>query len=107
MAASVARRGKFDYFTSTLFYSKLQNRELMLPLAENAARKYHVKFLNIDFREGWKEGIRISKEYGLYRQQYCGCIYSEKERYCQSGKPRIDWILKQIGGQDEGADSSQ
>ena len=95
MAASVAKKGKFDVFTSTLFYSKYQKRELMVPLAENAAHKFGVNFLNIDFREGWKEGIEVSKDYGLYRQQYCGCLYSEKERYCPKGKPKADWVLEQ------------
>ena len=95
MAASVARKGKFDFFTSTLFYSKYQKRELMVPLAENAAAKFGVKFLNIDFREGWKEGIDISKKYKLYRQQYCGCIYSEKERYCPKEKLNTEWIIDQ------------
>nr|WP_297445630.1 epoxyqueuosine reductase QueH [Desulfurobacterium sp.] len=49
--------------------------------AESAASKFGVKFLYRDFRKGWREGIEKSKEYNLYRQQYCGCIYSEKERY--------------------------
>jgi hypothetical protein len=40
-----------------------------------------VKFFYQDFREGWKSGIEESKQLGMYRQQYCGCIYSEKERY--------------------------
>jgi predicted adenine nucleotide alpha hydrolase (AANH) superfamily ATPase len=95
-AASVAKRGGFEAFTSTLFYSKFQKRELMLPLAENASRKFGVDFLAIDFREGWKEGIEDSKSRGLYRQQYCGCLYSEKERYCSSGKPDVDWVVSQF-----------
>jgi predicted adenine nucleotide alpha hydrolase (AANH) superfamily ATPase len=94
-AASVAKKGKFDYFTSTLFYSKYQSRELMVPLAESAAAKFGVPFLNVDFREGWKEGIELSKSYGLYRQQYCGCVYSEKERYCSKGEPNLQWVLSQ------------
>ncbi len=94
-AASVAKRGKFDYFTSTLFYSKFQSRELMLPIAYSAAERFGVKFLDVDFREGWKEGIEISKARGFYRQQYCGCIYSEKERYCQKDL-KEDWILSQL-----------
>jgi len=88
MTASVAKKGKFDAFTSTLFYSKYQKRELMVPIAENAAKKFGVKFLNLDFREGWKEGIALSKERGLYRQQYCGCIYSEKERFCPTSRAK-------------------
>jgi predicted adenine nucleotide alpha hydrolase (AANH) superfamily ATPase len=101
MAASIAKKGKFDFFTSTLFYSKYQKRELMVPLAENAAAKFGVKFLNIDFREGWKEGINISKEYKLYRQQYCGCIYSERERYCPKGKPNTGWVIDQTADEAE------
>jgi predicted adenine nucleotide alpha hydrolase (AANH) superfamily ATPase len=96
MAAAVAKKGKFDYFTSTLFYSKYQKRELMLPLAENASRKFGVKFLDIDFRKGWSEGIEISKSYNLYRQQYCGCLYSEKERYCPKKTVKADWVINQI-----------
>jgi predicted adenine nucleotide alpha hydrolase (AANH) superfamily ATPase len=44
-----------------------------------------VPFLYRDFREGWKEGIETSKRLNMYRQQYCGCIYSEKERYFKDG----------------------
>jgi len=50
-------------------------------MGESLGRKYGVKFFYQDFREGWKEGIQCSLELGLYRQQYCGCIYSEKERF--------------------------
>jgi predicted adenine nucleotide alpha hydrolase (AANH) superfamily ATPase len=39
-----------------------------------------IPFLYRDFREGWSEGVRVSKQLGMYRQRYCGCIYSEKER---------------------------
>ena len=79
--ARYARRGKFDFFTSTLLYSKQQNQELILELGESIAREQKVKFLFRDFREGWREGIEKSKKLGLYRQQYCGCIYSEYERF--------------------------
>ena len=68
-------------FSSSLFYSRYQNHELMLEIAEGYARKYNVELLYRDFREGWQEGIRESKDMGLYRQQYCGCIYSWMERY--------------------------
>ena len=80
-AAAAAREGGFDAFTSSLFYSRYQNHELMRRKAEEAADRHRVTFLYRDFRPGWQEGIRRSKELGLYRQQYCGCIYSEKERY--------------------------
>jgi len=80
-AASVAKRGNFDFFTSTLLYSKFQYHETIKDIGKFAGKKFGVPFLYEDFREGWKEGIRISKELNLYRQQYCGCIYSEKERF--------------------------
>lgn len=80
-AASIARHGKFDAFSSTLLYSRFQKHELIAETAEAVSKEYGVPFLYRDFREGWKEGIEESKRLGLYRQQYCGCIYSEKERY--------------------------
>jgi len=80
-AAAAAREGGFDAFSSSLFYSRYQNHELMRQQAEAAALRHGVSFLYRDFRPGWQEGIKRSKELGLYRQQYCGCIYSEQERY--------------------------
>lgn len=79
--ASVARHGKFDYFTSTLLQSKFQNHDLIRETGVNLGKTYGVPFLYRDFREGWKIGIDISKRLNMYRQQYCGCIYSEKERF--------------------------
>jgi len=81
-AAKVAARGRFDSFTSTLLYSKFQNHEAVARIGAEIGERYGVPFYYRDFRQGWKEGILQSKEFGLYRQQYCGCIYSEKERYC-------------------------
>lgn len=80
-AARSARENGFDAFSSSLFYSRYQNHDLMRTKAEEAAERHGTPFLYRDFRPGWQEGIRRSKEMGLYRQQYCGCIYSEKERY--------------------------
>ncbi|WP_300464189.1 epoxyqueuosine reductase QueH [Desulfobacula sp.] len=79
--AQVARKGKFDAFSTTLLYSKFQNHDRIIKTGEAIARKYDIKFFYHDFREGWKSGIETSRQLGLYRQQYCGCIYSEKERY--------------------------
>jgi len=79
--ALLARRGKFDYFSSTLLYSKHQQHELIRAMGESVGKSVGVPFLYRDYREGWKEGIECSKQMGLYRQQYCGCIYSEKERF--------------------------
>jgi predicted adenine nucleotide alpha hydrolase (AANH) superfamily ATPase len=76
-----AKRGKFDYFSTTLLYSKFQNHELVKTTGEALGQSVGVPFLYQDFRKGWKEGVGTSKDLGMYRQQYCGCIYSEKERY--------------------------
>jgi epoxyqueuosine reductase len=86
-AARVARKGKFDAFTTTLFYSKQQKHEMIKELAEAIAEGNGVELLYRDFREGWKQGTEKSKEMGLYRQQYCGCIYSERDRYMGNKKP--------------------
>ena len=80
MARYAAENG-FDAFTSTLFYSIYQQHDLMKETAEKYARKYQVGFYYEDFRTGWQEGIDISHELELYRQPYCGCIFSEEERY--------------------------
>jgi len=70
-----------DAFSSTLLYSRYQNHDHIIAAAQRAAERYGIRFHHEDFRPGWHEGIRLSRELGLYRQQDCGCIYSEKERY--------------------------
>ena len=79
--AEYAVRHGFDGFSSSLLYSRYQNHMLIRQCGEELAREYGIPFLYQDFRSGWQEGIRDSKSMGLYRQQYCGCIYSEKDRY--------------------------
>jgi len=81
-AARIAEKGRFDAFTSTLLYSRYQKHDLIRDIGEETARRHGVPFLYRDFRAGWAEGVRVSKELGMYRQTYCGCIYSEKERFC-------------------------
>ena len=82
--ALVARKGKFDAFTSTLLYSKFQKHALVRDIGEAVAQETGVAFYYQDFRTGWKEGVAVSKSAGMYRQTYCGCIYSEKERFFRS-----------------------
>ncbi len=84
-AALLARRGKFDAFSSTLLYSKFQKHDLIRNIGEAVGKETGVGFLYRDFREGWKQGVETSKSLGMYRQQYCGCIYSEKERFYRDG----------------------
>ena len=76
-----AKRVKADAFTTTLLYSRYQNHELIRLKAEELSVQYNIPFYYHDFREGWQQGIDMSKEMGLYRQSYCGCIYSEQESY--------------------------
>lgn len=80
VAATAAELG-FDAYSSSLLYSRYQKHDAIKELGERIGIKYGVTFHYDDYRRGWKEGIEISKKMGLYRQQYCGCIYSEKERY--------------------------
>ena len=81
-AARVARKGKFDYFCTSLLVSPYQNHQLIKESGEAAGEKFGLPFYYADFRSGYKESVRQSKERGMYRQSYCGCLYSEKERYC-------------------------
>ena len=91
--ALMARRGKFDYFSTTLLYSKFQKHEMIKSIGESVGKDAGVPFFYEDFRPGWKEGIKTSKDLELYRQHYCGCIYSEKERFYKpkrSGSQIVD-----------------
>lgn len=72
---------KMDAFSSSLLYSKMQNHDKIKEIAENISKKYNIEFFYYDFRQGWQEGIDISKELEIYRQNYCGCIYSEEDRF--------------------------
>ncbi len=84
-AARVAKENNFDCFSTTLLVSPYQKHEAIREIAEQVALEEQIPFCYHDFRPGWQEGVKISKELELYRQPYCGCIFSEKERYL---KPR-------------------
>ena len=80
--AQLAREREYDYFTTTLTISPLKNAQKLNEIGEQMAEKYGCRFLNSDFKKknGYKRSTELSKEYGLYRQDYCGCIYSKQER---------------------------
>lgn len=80
-AAVRAKEIGADRFTSTLFYSRYQDHEVLNEIAGEVSDAVGIDFLYVDFRPGWDEGQRISRETGIYRQKYCGCIISEEERY--------------------------
>ncbi|MDD4776318.1 MAG: epoxyqueuosine reductase QueH [Syntrophomonas sp.] len=80
-AAHIARRGRFDCFSTTLLVSKHQKHEIIRELGEAIGIEYGVPFLYRDFRVGFKQSGENARAMELYRQQYCGCLYSEVERY--------------------------
>ena len=71
----------FDQFSTTLLQSTHQNHSMIKETGEHVSKRVGIPFYYEDFRQGWRRGLEVSKAIGLYRQQYCGCIYSEKERF--------------------------
>ena len=82
-----ARNTRAEAVTTTLLYSRYQRHDEIAAIAEELSRTHSVPFHYVDFRTGWKEGQDESRNLGLYRQQYCGCIVSEQERF--AGRPRV------------------
>lgn len=80
-AARAAKEGGFDAFTSSLFISPYQKHELMRDVAYLAAEENGVTFYYQDFRPMFRDGQARARELGFYMQKYCGCIFSEQERY--------------------------
>lgn len=78
--AKRASAGHYDYFTTTLSISPLKNAVKLNEIGERLSQEYGVAWLPSDFkkRDGYKRSIELSKEYGLYRQDYCGCVYSRR-----------------------------
>lgn len=85
-AAKYATQGNFDYFTTTLSISPLKNAQKLNEIGLKIAAQYDVKYLVSDFKKknGYKRSTEISREYGMYRQDYCGCVFSKEERYGKS-----------------------
>lgn len=80
-AAQYAAENGFSHFTTTLLISPYQNHERLQESAERAAKKAGISFLYRDFRPLFREGQAKARELGLYMQKYCGCVFSEEERY--------------------------
>ena len=80
--AQKAKKLGFDYFTTSLSISPYKVSKWINEIGFLLEDKYKISFLYSDFKkeEGYKESIKLSKEYNLYRQDYCGCLYSKKER---------------------------
>ncbi len=80
-AAEFAMRNGFDAFSTTLLGSPYQDHKIIKSLSEDISDKTKVKFYYRDFRIGFRDAHNRAKEEGLYCQKYCGCLFSEKERY--------------------------
>ena len=80
--AMLAKENNFDYFTTTLSISPYKNSKWLNEIGEELANKYNINYLYADFKKknGYKRSIELSNIYHLYRQDYCGCIYSKVER---------------------------
>ena len=80
--AKLAKQYNYDYFGSTLTVSPHKNSKIINEIGEKISQQYQIKWLYSDFKknEGFKQSIELSKKYELYRQDYCGCIYSKKAR---------------------------
>ena len=84
--AKTAKAQGFDGFTSSLFISPYQNHSLMMDVAQRAADEYGVQFVYEDFRPLFRDGQDFAREHGFYMQKYCGCVFSEEERYIKAKK---------------------
>lgn len=80
----------FTYVSTSLLYSRYQPHDLIASSGRENAKKMGITFVYHDFRQFWQEGIDASTEMGLYRQPYCGCVYSEYERY----RKKLDRLIK-------------
>lgn len=78
--AEHAKKKNFDAFTTTLLVSPYQDRETIVKIGSELGDEFGVKFLDEDFRDGFRAAQQFAREHNIYRQKYCGCIFSEKER---------------------------
>lgn len=84
--AKKASELSFEAFTTTLLISPYQNIEGIFEICEKISNQYKVPFLKLDLRDSFKQTFEAIKQYDLYKQKYCGCIFSEFERYNKSNK---------------------
>lgn len=80
--ARYAAENGYDSFTTSLLVSPFQKHELIAKLAQEAGDRHNIPFLYRDFRPLFQAGQEFAREHGFYMQKYCGCIFSEEERYC-------------------------
>ena len=87
-AALTAQEHKMDYFTTTLSISPLKNAQLLNEIGDKLAKQYQIPYLHSDFKKknGYQRSVELSREYGMYRQDYCGCVFSMRERHAQKAQ---------------------
>ena len=97
-AARAAKDGGFDYFTTTLSISPLKDAEKLNAIGAELSGEYGVPYLYSDFKkkEGYKRSVALSREYGLYRQNYCGCIFSKQEAERREEQKRYESNSKSL-----------
>ena len=80
--AEIASKNNYDYFGTTLTVSPYKNAKLLNEIGAELEKKYKIKYLYSDFKKknGYKRSIELSQEYGLYRQDYCGCPFSKRDK---------------------------
>ncbi len=98
-----AKENGYDAFTTTLLVSPYQKHDVIIKIAEKLAKEYDIEFIYQDFREGFRIGQQMARDAGLYMQKYCGCIYSEEDRYKKQiekdenlYKGDVLWMMKKL-----------
>jgi len=81
--ARYAKEKGFDAFTTTLLVSPYQDRQTVVKVGSELGNEIGVKFIDTDWRGGFRAAQQFAREHNMYRQKYCGCVFSEKERYCK------------------------
>lgn len=87
-SAKAAKQIGAEFFTTTLSISPLKNAQKLNEIGEELAKEFGVAYLSSDFKKknGYRRSVELSKEYEMYRQDYCGCIFSKSEREAQKGR---------------------
>ena len=96
--ARYAAEHGFDSFTTSLLISPYQNHEAIRATAQAMGARYGVEFLDRDFRPLFQAGQEFAREHGFYMQKYCGCIFSEEDRYLAAKRKKAARRAAQAGG---------
>ena len=96
--AKYAAANGFDSFTTSLLISPYQNHEMIANIGQTMGEKYGVEFLYRDFRPLFKPGQEYAREHGMYMQKYCGCIFSEEDRYMAAKRKKQQKRQEQLNG---------